>query len=59
MAHVQAPAASHEGPRKSWKAKVWLVCPTCDQLVGYVYPEFLKRSGGERKGGRREGDAEE
>ena len=26
------------------KEKVWVVCPSCDRLIGFVYPEAVKRS---------------
>jgi len=31
-------------PRRDSKPKVWVVCPSCDKLIGFVYTEAMKRS---------------
>lgn len=40
---------------RAWKPKLWIVCPKCDKLLGFIWPEAAKPS--QRKGER--GDAGE
>ncbi len=49
--------ASRRGYRDA-RPKLWLVCPKCNGLAGFVFPEFVKRSGEPRRGDPATGGAE-